>query len=78
MILAGIILKLGGYGLLRTIKILFQVGVKLNLIFILISVVGAVLISIICIRQSDMKILIAYSSVSHIGIVLAGILTYNL
>nr|AOY39780.1 NADH dehydrogenase subunit 4 [Xyleborinus saxesenii] len=78
MILAGIMLKLGGYGLLRTMKILFQVGVKLNLMFILISVVGAVLISMICIRQSDMKMLIAYSSVSHMGIVLAGILTYNL
>nr|AOY39989.1 NADH dehydrogenase subunit 4 [Scolytinae sp. BMNH 1040174] len=78
MILAGIMLKLGGYGLLRTMKILFQVGVKFNLIFILISVIGAVVISLICVRQSDMKMLIAYSSVSHMGIVLAGILTYNL
>nr|AOY40054.1 NADH dehydrogenase subunit 4 [Scolytinae sp. BMNH 1040341] len=78
MILAGIMLKLGGYGLLRTMKILFQVGMKLNLVFILISILGAVFISLICVRQSDMKMLIAYSSVSHMGIVLAGILTYNL
>nr|AOY39677.1 NADH dehydrogenase subunit 4 [Scolytinae sp. BMNH 1040080] len=78
MILAGIMLKLGGYGLLRTMKILFQVGMKLNLVFILISIMGAVLISLVCVRQSDMKMLIAYSSVSHMGIVLAGILTYNL
>nr|UZT26994.1 NADH dehydrogenase subunit 4 [Euwallacea similis] len=78
MILAGIMLKLGGYGLFRTMKILFQVGVKLNLVFIMISIVGAVFISLICVRQSDMKMLIAYSSVSHMGLVLAGILTYNL
>nr|YP_010580835.1 NADH dehydrogenase subunit 4 [Euwallacea interjectus]UZT26981.1 NADH dehydrogenase subunit 4 [Euwallacea interjectus]WEP25218.1 NADH dehydrogenase subunit 4 [Euwallacea interjectus] len=78
MILAGIMLKLGGYGLLRTMKILFNIGMKINLIFIIISLVGAVLISLVCIRQSDMKMLIAYSSVSHMGLVLASILTYNL
>nr|AOY40093.1 NADH dehydrogenase subunit 4 [Scolytinae sp. BMNH 1043104] len=78
MILAGIMLKLGGYGLLRTMKILYKIGVKFNLFFIVISIVGAVYISMICIRQSDMKMLIAYSSVSHMGVALAGILTYNL
>lgn len=78
IILAGIILKLGGYGLLRTMKILYQVGMRLNLVFIIVSVMGAVFISLVCVRQRDIKILIAYSSVSHIGIVLAGILTYNL
>nr|AML25816.1 NADH dehydrogenase subunit 4 [Scolytinae sp. BMNH 1274288] len=78
MILAGIMLKLGGYGLLRTMKILYQVGMSLNLVFIIVSVMGAVFISLVCVRQSDMKMLIAYSSVSHMGIVLAGILTYNL
>nr|AOY39547.1 NADH dehydrogenase subunit 4 [Scolytinae sp. BMNH 1040075] len=78
MILAGIMLKLGGYGLLRTMKVLYKVGMKFNLFFIVISIVGAVFISMVCIRQSDMKMLIAYSSVSHMGIVLAGILTYNL
>nr|AML26128.1 NADH dehydrogenase subunit 4 [Scolytinae sp. BMNH 1274277] len=78
MILAGIMLKLGGYGLLRTMKAMFYIGMKLNLVFIIISIVGAVLISLVCVRQSDMKMLIAYSSVSHMGLVLAGILTYNL
>nr|YP_009441885.1 NADH dehydrogenase subunit 4 [Xylosandrus crassiusculus]AOY40080.1 NADH dehydrogenase subunit 4 [Xylosandrus crassiusculus] len=78
MILAGVMLKLGGYGLLRLSKILFVVGMKFNLVFILISIVGAVFISLICLRQSDMKMLIAYSSVSHMGVALAGILTYNL
>nr|YP_009441924.1 NADH dehydrogenase subunit 4 [Dryocoetes autographus]AOY40132.1 NADH dehydrogenase subunit 4 [Dryocoetes autographus] len=78
MILAGIMLKLGGYGLLRTMKILYKIGMKFNLSFVLISIVGAVIISLVCVRQSDMKMLIAYSSVSHMGVVLAGILTYNL
>nr|AOY39664.1 NADH dehydrogenase subunit 4 [Scolytinae sp. BMNH 1040065] len=78
MILAGIMLKLGGYGLLRTMKILFNIGMKINFIFISISIMGAVLISLICVRQSDMKMLIAYSSVSHMGIALGAILTYNL
>nr|AML26598.1 NADH dehydrogenase subunit 4 [Scolytinae sp. BMNH 1274713] len=78
MILAGIMLKLGGYGLLRTMVILIQVGMQLNTMFIVVSILGAVFISLVCLRQSDMKMLIAYSSVSHMGIVLAGILTYNL
>nr|YP_009441859.1 NADH dehydrogenase subunit 4 [Dryocoetes villosus]AOY39612.1 NADH dehydrogenase subunit 4 [Dryocoetes villosus] len=78
MILAGIMLKLGGYGLLRMMKVLAKTGLSVNSSFITISIVGAVLISMVCVRQSDMKMLIAYSSVSHMGMVLAAILTYNL
>nr|YP_009441872.1 NADH dehydrogenase subunit 4 [Xylosandrus morigerus]AOY40041.1 NADH dehydrogenase subunit 4 [Xylosandrus morigerus] len=78
MILAGVMLKLGGYGLLRLMSVFTFIGTKNNLFFILISMVGAVFISMVCVRQSDMKMLIAYSSVSHMSVVLAGILTYNL
>nr|AYW52112.1 NADH dehydrogenase subunit 4 [Cryptorhynchinae sp. 7 ACP-2013] len=78
MILAGIMLKLGGYGLLRTMKMFLEIGMKLNLIFITISLVGGMIISMICLQQSDMKSLIAYSSVSHMGLALAGIMTLNL
>nr|YP_009441833.1 NADH dehydrogenase subunit 4 [Xylosandrus germanus]AOY39586.1 NADH dehydrogenase subunit 4 [Xylosandrus germanus] len=78
MILAGVMLKLGGYGLLRLMSVFVFVGMSNNFLFILISMVGAVFISMVCVRQSDMKMLIAYSSVSHMSIVLAGILTYNL
>nr|AML26188.1 NADH dehydrogenase subunit 4 [Scolytinae sp. BMNH 1274291] len=78
MILAGVMLKLGGYGLLRLMKLFVFVGMKNNLLFILVSMMGAVYISMVCVRQSDMKMLIAYSSVSHMSVVLAGILTYNL
>nr|AEP27602.1 NADH dehydrogenase subunit 4 [Cionus olens] len=78
MILAGIMLKLGGYGLLRVMKMFIEIGMKFNIIFIIISLFGGVIISIMCLRQSDMKMLIAYSSVSHMGLVLSGILTFNL
>nr|QWB85891.1 NADH dehydrogenase subunit 4 [Sachalinobia koltzei] len=78
MILAGIMLKLGGYGLLRLMMLFIEIGLKINFIIILISLVGGVFVSLICIRQSDMKSLIAYSSVAHMGLVLAGILSLNI
>nr|QVM79200.1 NADH dehydrogenase subunit 4 [Tsivoka simplicicollis] len=78
MILAGIMLKLGGYGLLRLMKLFMEVGMKINIIFIVISLIGGVLVSLICIRQSDMKSLIAYSSVAHMGMALGGIMTMNM
>lgn len=77
MILAGVILKLGGYGLMRLIAVFVSVGIKINIFFISLSLVGGVLISLVCLRQRDIKSLIAYSSVSHIGLVLSGILTIN-
>lgn len=75
IILAGIILKLGGYGLLRVLSFLQLMGLKFNFIWVRISLVGGVLVSLICLRQTDLKALIAYSSVAHIGIVLAGLIT---
>nr|ALO77203.1 NADH deshydrogenase subunit 4 [Alleculinae sp. ALL01] len=77
MILAGIMLKLGGYGLLRLMIVFMGLGVKINLFFVSVSLIGGFYVSLICLRQSDMKSLIAYSSVSHMGLVLAGIMTMN-
>nr|YP_009441664.1 NADH dehydrogenase subunit 4 [Byturus ochraceus]AOY39183.1 NADH dehydrogenase subunit 4 [Byturus ochraceus] len=77
MILAGIMLKLGGYGLMRLMKIFMIIGMKVNYIFIVISLIGGFIISLVCIRQSDLKALIAYSSVAHMGMVLSGIMTIN-
>nr|YP_010894867.1 NADH dehydrogenase subunit 4 [Amiota spinifemorata]WJW73380.1 NADH dehydrogenase subunit 4 [Amiota spinifemorata] len=77
MILAGIMLKLGGYGLLRVISFLQMLGMKYNFIWISISLVGGLLVSFVCLRQTDLKSLIAYSSVAHMGIVLAGMLTMS-
>nr|ARH54372.1 NADH dehydrogenase subunit 4 [Dicronychus cinereus] len=78
MILAGIMLKLGGYGLMRFLKYFIFVGLKFNFIFILISLLGGLVISLVCLRQSDIKSLIAYSSVSHMGLVLGGLMTLNM
>nr|YP_010835997.1 NADH dehydrogenase subunit 4 [Rhabdiopteryx christinae]WGC89516.1 NADH dehydrogenase subunit 4 [Rhabdiopteryx christinae] len=75
MILAGVLLKLGGYGLLRMFKILALAGLTFNFFWISISLVGGVLVSLICLRQTDLKALIAYSSVAHMGIVLGGLMT---
>lgn len=77
IILAGIMLKLGGYGFLRFISIFLVVGLKVNYIFVVISLFGGFVISLICLRQTDIKSLIAYSSVSHMGLVLGGIITMN-
>lgn len=75
IILAGIILKLGGYGLLRVFSFLQLRGIKYNYVWVRIRLVGGVLISLVCLRQTDLKALIAYSSVAHIGIVLGGLIT---
>nr|AFK30565.1 NADH dehydrogenase subunit 4 [Drosophila formosana]AFK30585.1 NADH dehydrogenase subunit 4 [Drosophila formosana]AFK30587.1 NADH dehydrogenase subunit 4 [Drosophila formosana]AFK30589.1 NADH dehydrogenase subunit 4 [Drosophila formosana] len=77
MILAGIMLKLGGYGMLRVIPLLQLMNMKYSFIWVSISLVGGVLVSFVCLRQTDLKALIAYSSVAHMGIALAGLLTMS-
>nr|AOY39352.1 NADH dehydrogenase subunit 4 [Nosodendron sp. BMNH 840466] len=77
MILAGVMLKLGGYGLMRVMNLFLMVSFKINYFFISLSLFGGVVISLICLRQSDIKSLIAYSSISHMGLVLSSILTIN-
>nr|YP_010183544.1 NADH dehydrogenase subunit 4 [Drawida gisti]QVG61473.1 NADH dehydrogenase subunit 4 [Drawida gisti] len=75
MILAAILLKLGGYGILRMLFLLGTNMPKVNLPIIGISLLGGVVTSAICLRQSDLKSLIAYSSVGHMGLMLAGALS---
>nr|QZQ52557.1 NADH dehydrogenase subunit 4 [Calliteara horishanella] len=77
MILAGIMLKLGGYGLLRLLIFLEKMNLKLNYIMIVISLVGGVYISLKCFCQTDIKSLIAYSSVAHMSFVISGIMIMN-
>jgi len=72
IILAAVLLKLGGYGLIR-IAPLFSSNFILNLV-ISISLTGSGLIGFICLNQLDIKVIIAYSSVAHIGLVIGGIL----
>nr|YP_010946396.1 NADH dehydrogenase subunit 4 [Balta valida]WGO57114.1 NADH dehydrogenase subunit 4 [Balta valida] len=75
MILAGVLLKLGGYGLMRMFLCLIYLGIKFNFMWISISLFGGVIISLVCLRQVDLKSLIAYSSVAHMGIVIGGVMT---
>nr|UAM91016.1 NADH dehydrogenase subunit 4 [Hymenopus coronatus] len=77
MILAGVLLKLGGYGLLRVFNYLMEIGMLMNVFWLSISLVGGFLVSLMCLRQVDMKALIAYSSVAHMGLVIGGLMTLN-
>nr|YP_010987567.1 NADH dehydrogenase subunit 4 [Anotylus hirtulus]WON65973.1 NADH dehydrogenase subunit 4 [Anotylus hirtulus] len=77
MILAGVMLKLGGYGMIRLMTLFQNIGLFFNNYFMMISMLGGCLISLVCLRQMDMKSLIAYSSVSHMSLVIGGILTMN-
>lgn len=74
MILAAVLLKLGGYGIIRIIPILDPLTKELGYPFIIFALWGVVITGSICLRQTDLKSLIAYSSVSHIGLVVAAIL----
>nr|YP_010591423.1 NADH dehydrogenase subunit 4 [Stethoconus japonicus]UFQ24462.1 NADH dehydrogenase subunit 4 [Stethoconus japonicus] len=75
MILAGVLLKLGGYGILRLH--LFLVYSVLNMWFISFSLFGICMVGVLCMFQVDMKSLIAYSSVSHMGMVICGLMSMN-
>merc|ERR1712012_853880 len=75
MILAGILLKLGGYGIIRGLfffeKIFF---LKFVMIF---SLFGGSILSIICLINRDIKVIIAYSSVVHIALIVINIFSKN-
>nr|ACX50338.1 NADH dehydrogenase subunit 4 [Hypentelium roanokense] len=75
MVLAAVLLKLGGYGMMRMMVILDPLSKELAYPFIVLALWGIVMTGSICLRQTDLKSLIAYSSVSHMGLVAGGILT---
>jgi len=74
MLLAGIMLKMGVYGLLRFVLPLFPAALDDYAFFaIVLSVTGIVYASVIAIRQKELKRLIAYSSLAHVGLIAAGV-----
>nr|YP_010703020.1 NADH dehydrogenase subunit 4 [Coluber constrictor]WCO10299.1 NADH dehydrogenase subunit 4 [Coluber constrictor]WCO10312.1 NADH dehydrogenase subunit 4 [Coluber constrictor]WCO10325.1 NADH dehydrogenase subunit 4 [Coluber constrictor]WCO10338.1 NADH dehydrogenase subunit 4 [Coluber constrictor]WCO10351.1 NADH dehydrogenase subunit 4 [Coluber constrictor] len=74
MVLAAILLKLGGYGMIRMMQILPTMKTDLFLPFIVLALWGATLANLTCLQQTDLKSLIAYSSISHMGLVIAAIM----
>ncbi len=78
MLLAGIVMKLGAYGALRVAMNIFPDGFHMwrNTITVL-AVIGIVYAAAVALRQRDLKFVIGYSSVSHMGFVLLGLATAN-
>ncbi len=78
MLLAGIMLKMGIYGVIRwMVPLSPEAWEAWSPIFITLAVIGIVYASLIAVKQNDMKRLLAYSSIAHVGLIAAGILAWN-
>ena len=78
VILAGILLKMGGYGFLRFSVPMFPLATEdLAILVYVLSAIAIIYTSLVALRQEDMKKLIAYSSVAHMGFVTIGIFAAN-
>ena len=78
VILAGVLLKMGAYGFLRfSVPMLPQAAASFAPFMFTLSVVAVIYTSLVALAQEDMKKLIAYSSIAHMGVVTIGIFTFN-
>ncbi|SCY02757.1 NuoM family protein [Nitrosospira sp. Nsp13] len=77
ILLSGILLKMGAYGLLRVVVILPAAAQTLQSLLVFLALFGMIYGGLLAWRQSDLKAMVAYSSISHMGIVLLGISTLN-
>jgi NADH-quinone oxidoreductase subunit M len=78
MMLSGIMLKMGIYGLIRWMIPMLPQGLAQNAEYVMwLAVAGVIYAGIIAFTQKDMKRLLAYSSISHVGLIAAGIFAFN-
>ncbi len=78
MLHAGVLMKLGGYGVFRVAMYLLPEGaIDWSWVFIILSVIGVVYGAFSALKQTDLKYINAYSSVSHLGLVLFALLMLN-
>ncbi len=78
VILAGVLLKMGTYGFLRfSVPMLPSAALQYRWLIIVVSIVAIIYGALVCMMQKDMKKLIAYSSVSHLGFCTLGIFVLN-
>lgn len=77
ILLSGILLKMGAYGLIRVVVMLPEATLVFQPYLLFIALFGMIYGGVLAWRQSDLKAMVAYSSVSHMGIVLLGIATLN-
>ncbi len=77
ILLSGILLKMGAYGLIRAVAMLPDAAHTLQPVLVTLALVAVIYGSLLAWKQSDLKKMIAYSSVAHMGVVLLGISTLN-
>jgi NADH-quinone oxidoreductase subunit M len=77
ILLSGILIKMGAYGLLRVVVMLPTAAHTLQPLLVFLALFGIIYGGLLAWRQSDLKAMVAYSSISHMGIVLLGISTLN-
>ncbi|MDD5578801.1 MAG: NADH-quinone oxidoreductase subunit M [Methylobacter sp.] len=77
ILLSGILLKMGAYGLIRAVVMLPEAAQLLQSLLVFLALFSMLYGGLLAWRQSDLKAMIAYSSISHMGIVLLGIATLN-
>lgn len=79
IILAGVLLKIGRYGLIRILEIFIKSSIKYNYLIFSVRIIGRILVGVVCLVQVDIKSLVAYSSVVHINLILCRMMTlFNL
>lgn len=77
ILLSGILLKMGAYGLIRSVEMLPAAAINLQSLLMALGMIGMLYGGLLAWRQNDLKKMIAYSSISHMGVVVVGIAALN-